>query len=91
MLNEKFCQKLKDAGFLQGSKSVHIPILSELIEACGVGDKDIVLWRFEGEWFADLMKDGKYGDVAEPNPEQGSTPEESMARLWLKLHNTRDE
>ena len=59
-----------------------IPTLSELIEACGEGFgsldhfRDVELWR-------------AYGDRVEDPIEfqgEGKTPEEVVARLWLKLY-----
>lgn len=75
------------------------PTLSELIEACGKTyeeDKDFVLWfSQEGydedddmNWHAGYYGYGNYvyiDDYPSPN-EEGKTPEEAVARLWLELN-----
>ena len=59
---------------------VHIPNLSELIEACGDG-----FWSLnrtlEGTWFVEAM------DWCETVP--GNTAEEAVANLYLALHGSK--
>lgn len=59
---------------------VYIPTLSELITACG--EKGFSLNECEGKW---LCKGGgdKYTAVV------GNTKEESIANLWLALHDKK--
>lgn len=62
------------------------PNLSELIEACG--DAFYGIYRADGLWHASAGKDAP----PESNlflltfDEEGSTPEEAVARLWLALN-----
>lgn len=69
----------------------YLPTLSELIEACG--EINLVLWKFENKWFAGNLgeKTGSYSEFyidSYPDPsEEGSTPEEAVANLFLTLHN----
>ena len=86
----EICKQLKDAGFpqnfVEGRKAIvksnnndycFEPTLSELIEACG--EEFYALWvRGDNTWFA--CKD--MGDIGA----EGSTPEESVAKLWLALN-----
>tara|TARA_B110000503_G_C6933088_1_gene323649 strand:- start:141 stop:602 length:462 start_codon:yes stop_codon:yes gene_type:complete len=67
--------------------TVYKPSLSELIEACGGSFNHLSYVREEGEmdadgnvlsWVAKAIHD--FGEC------QGSTPEESVANLYLKLH-----
>lgn len=92
--------KLKDCGFPQGTSAfltdpncteldsvgshshgdceVYPPTLSELIEACG--EKFVALTLYKaGEWIAQ----GENIDGQE-----GTIPEEAVARLYLALHTT---
>lgn len=90
----ELAKELKDGGFpsecweitsLVGAKvEAMTPTLSELIEACGEG-------RLLLERCYDTAKSGL--DVVEywiaqqgMNREQGATPEEAVARLWLALN-----
>ena len=99
-MNYKLAKQLKDAGFPQEKKKLdggdyisdpkcmgdcepsciaYIPTLSELIKACGNGFENLSSIR--GSWFANY--DGwrvKIIDV------KGKTPEEAVAKLWLKLN-----
>lgn len=77
----------------------YVPTLSELIEACGrtktqkwVGDQEreinFVLWFNGTNWSAGYYVYGDENYIDDyPNPdEQGSTPEEAVANLWLRLN-----
>ena len=70
---------------------VYFPTLSELIEACGEGFQ--VLFRdddgFEAESTGQHIEDAPYG--LGRYVEQGKTPEEAVARLWLALNTDKDE
>lgn len=65
----------------EDDEPVYLPTLSELIEACGEGLKELV--RHERYWEAlaidpvDGIPIGYY---------RGLTPEEAVARLWLALN-----
>ena len=65
---------------------LYVPTLSELIEACG---KDFMLTNERGKWDAwsgsenDFVRMGEAGAKYEC---QGSTPEESVANLYLALN-----
>lgn len=71
---------------------VYIPTLFELIQACG--EDGIFLWKYKNEWYADDI-DAKYhcfsNDYIDDkfNPEKGSSPEEAVANLCLKLKNQK--
>lgn len=64
----------RDIWEIEIKKVVYKPTLSELIEACGDGFD--ALYNQKSEWQAEA--DMKYG--------YGSTPEESVANLWLALN-----
>jgi len=59
---------------------IKVPTLSELIEACGEG-----FWRLirqeRGKWFADRVRTGY----------EASTPEEAVAKLWLRLNGFQEK
>lgn len=59
-----------------------IPTLSELIEACGNGFQSLINNKEEG-WIAFTNRKDETGERMET---EGKTPEESVARLYLKLH-----
>ncbi len=61
---------------------VYIPTLSELIEACGMPSVAGFVSCTNGEWYASLKTKNEYGMEYEG---KGKTPEESVAKLWLKL------
>ena len=78
----------------------YCPTLSELIEACG--KMFFVLTRFweSDTWFANNYFGENPGCYADPKTEElicpgingiGKTPEEAVAKLWLKLneHKTK--
>jgi hypothetical protein len=87
----KLATELKDAGFPQNFnehprqigetdlETVSLPTLEELIEACG---NDIArVWRVrDSGWCATGTND--FLD------EQGATPTEAVARLWLALQSS---
>ena len=100
-MNYKLAKQLKDAGFpqsfseeggsvmdkealekkgefesLEDKHWVYIPTLSELIEACGEGMK-FELIRAQAGWCA------KTRGIMILNQE---TPQEAVAKLWLKLN-----
>jgi len=102
MISYKLAKKLKDAGFPQGEEGIYIsssgivrdiaikamketgqafysPTLSELIEACGVKLK---LMGEKGDWYVST-----YEMELENETIRGKTPEEAVAKLWLKLNN----
>ena len=65
-----------------------IPTLSELIEACGL--KGFVMWELNGIIYAgkdDTAGRGQnyYDDYPHPL-EEGLTPEEAVANLWLAIN-----
>lgn len=70
-----------DATFVGFSSGVGVfhPTLSELIEACGENGLKIALIQLDNGWQAS----GRQGIGIE----QGSTPEEAVANLYLALRN----
>lgn len=95
-MNYELAKQLKDAGFPQKTKCSECgmdwydtkPTLSELIEACGVGNKyqfRLLAYWSENDtvWQADL-KPFNNGEKDEYG--LGSTPEEAVAKLWLELN-----
>ncbi len=81
-------RKIKELGFIQSGKgtyyfmakedSLYVPELSELIEACGDGYFKLV--HPIGKWCAQM-------GLEENLPwYEGSTPEEAVAKLWIKLN-----
>jgi hypothetical protein len=92
-MDHALLKELRDAGcslcFNQGDNDgIHIPTLSELIEACGEDfDYLMLMGRQRKErWCAHSH--------VQPVPEgdyingYGKTPEEAVARLWLALNRT---
>jgi hypothetical protein len=88
--------ELKDAGFPQGGSGnwvgdpdavvmrsgdrVYAPTLSELIEACG--DQFLTLRRSNDVWEGiGGVNDGTHSRYQQ----QGASPDEAVARLWLAL------
>ena len=93
-MNYKLAKQLKEAGFpeiqwsgiridgVESEVKYHLPTLSELIGACG-------------DEFGELQRDkDAVGDVIfiaihrsiKDMAEYGKTPEEAVAKLWLKLN-----
>lgn len=76
-----------------GKESECFPTLSELIEACGTEFSELKLIigyaLDDTEWWAcsrnKFNKEGK--NIRGAGGMIGKTPEEAMARLWLKLNN----
>ncbi len=70
----------------QLDSEVYYPTLSELIESCG---KDFnILWNCGEHWHAGNYTYGSchYVDDYPYRNEEGLTPEEAVARLWLAIH-----
>lgn len=91
-MNYELALKLKDAGFPQHSTThepvflnrlgistddAYNPILSELIEACGLNT-----------FLLEKLSNGKWYAYQNGNPRQGvgTTPEDAVANLWLELN-----
>jgi hypothetical protein len=71
------------------NEKFYIPTLSELIAS--VGYKGFVMWELEGKFYAGKDEDAcrgvnYYDDYPYPL-EEGSTPEEAVAKLWLALNS----
>jgi hypothetical protein len=96
-MNYELAKELKDAGFPQEghkvifpdkeiytfNEPIHVPTLSELIEACG--DCGLALIQTDQEaWEAKSGYD--VDDYTEKG--EGSTPEEAVARLWLAINKS---
>ncbi|SRR6266567_123296 len=64
-----------------------IPILEELIEACGEKFNRLLAYHDTGDWEAtsEENSDGFFKSAS------GKTPTEAVARLWLALHSTKNE
>jgi len=85
MITYELAKQLKDAGWVfpvgnwVEDKYLTLPTLSELIEACG--EHFGQLKRYTNAWQVmdcyDLVVTGK-------------TPEEAVAKLWLKLYGTKN-
>lgn len=72
------------------SKDDHFPLicsptLSELIEACG--DMFTSLTRNRNGSWSTMSKSGKKYPEFDWTASDGKTPEEAVAKLWLKLHD----
>jgi hypothetical protein len=74
-------------GDAENVKDWFIPILEELIEACGEKFDRLVAYHDKGAWDAASKKDsdGFFKSAS------GKTPAEAVARLWLALHNMTNE
>lgn len=98
----ELAKQLKDSGFPQnqaleelgGNKKwipeykewIDIPTLSELIEACGEGFKNLSKMGDKNWGANNIMEQQLNGSYKLNEPKgYGSTPEESVARLWLAL------
>lgn len=67
-------------------KMVKVPTLSELIEACGEGFKNLSKMGDKNWGANNIMEQQLNGSYKLNEPKgYGSTPEESVARLWLAL------
>lgn len=101
-MNYKLAKQLKDAGFpikefIYDEKNYVINItLSKLIEACGEDFAELERPTEEQEWFASV-KTNEEKDICKkcgtrtvaPICEYGKTPEEAIAKLWLKLNKNK--
>lgn len=75
------------------SDQLSIPDLSTLIEKC---DVNIILWKWENEFYADVVKEqcinnpfsqtGELIEVYGNSNFSGKTPESAVAKLWLKIN-----
>lgn len=100
MISYKLALQLKEAGFPLKARPVgldfftdpatniyEIPTLSELIEACGDGFTRLSYDSISKDWDAGKYWEGRRGDPEHwVVIESGSTPEEAVAKLWLKLN-----
>jgi hypothetical protein len=96
----ELAKELKDAGFwrpnfpkispLNGSRltdeqmivAIQMTTLSELIEACG--NKFSMLTKRKDCWAARSMYQDRHTNIRH-GLEEGKTPEEAVAKLWLAL------
>jgi len=87
-MNYKLAKQLKDAGFPQnikedeirwtkGFENIKNPTLSELIEECGKEFKSLERAKRSRTWWA-----FGFGAINV----NAKTPEEAVAKLWLKLN-----
>jgi hypothetical protein len=102
-MNYEVEKQLKDAGFtskshvlaripgVKGVEQLPDPTLSELIEACGGGYKS--LNRMVGNPFKYFSskpdKTVWWSAPLENIVNEGATPEEAVARLWLQLQSNK--
>lgn len=99
-MNYELAKELKEAGFpitkvtwtwkTGDVEGEHLPnpSLSELIETCGKDNEkgEFTLYWDLKEWVSGYYED-TWGEPRQHNIEEtGSTPEESVARLWLALN-----
>jgi hypothetical protein len=61
------------------------PTLSELIEACG-DEFDNLTRDYESSWKCNYYSSDDGYDDEQIYSSVGKTPEEAVAKLWLKLH-----
>lgn len=84
----ELAKELKDAGFPQNMPQMDgwpcKPTLSELIEECGKAMYG--MYRADVLWHATGGKDVDDDRFMITFEEDGSTPEEAVARLWLALN-----
>lgn len=83
--NAKFpkCDAHTEHRYIDGS---YYPTLGELIYACGDG---IILFKTKSNWVAGIFGQGWdtwYIDGDLSNVNEGSTPEEAVAKLWKELN-----
>jgi hypothetical protein len=74
-------------GNAENVKGWFVPILEELIEACGKHFDRLLAYHDTGDWEATSEKDsdGSFKSAS------GKTPTEAVARLWLALHSMKNE
>jgi len=70
-------------------RSVYVPTLSELIEACGDREKNydqpfFLNFVYKDRWDTGYSSQGN--DPFTPIEVSGSTPEEAVANLWLAIN-----
>lgn len=80
-------------GLLFGDSTLngtYLPTLEELVDAC----EEVVLWPYDRKWYAGKPNDGDLGGRGTnyydeyPSPcEEGSSPSEAVANLWLSLND----
>lgn len=80
-LHYKLTRKQQDSMLFVGVEVLSAPTLLELIEACG--NKFAHLKRYYPSGIWEAATDGY--------EQQGSTPEEAVANLWISLHPKKDE
>mgnify|MGYP001607368985 FL=1 len=85
----------KEDSFEKDGEIIQVPTLEELIEACGKNKEDayskFILWFCPseyGNWHAGEMEycSESYVDDYPQNTENGETPEEAVANLWLTIN-----
>jgi len=67
----------------------YIPTLSELIEACGKEFGGLTRGEPDADWFA--HNNTQSDDEVEKISKYGKTPEEAVAKLWLKLNEQNEK
>lgn len=72
----KHCIEYSEATY---NETITDPYLHELIEACNA-EFTTLFRRNDGTWLANGSRGSNFTDL------KGSTPEESVARLWLALN-----
>ena len=68
----------------------YYPTLEKLITACG--KEGFVMWEYGGKFYAGKDRDSYKNEHCfdgYPFPEEGITPEEAVANLWLSLNNKK--
>lgn len=72
----------KHVGFVNKYGTYEVPTLSELVEGCGDFFKKLIRFS-DDDWWAGFYEHKYF--------ESGKTPEEAVAKLWLKLNTDRAE
>ena len=74
-------------GNAENVKGWFVPVLEELIEACGRRFDRLLAYHDTGDWEATSEKDsdGLFKSAC------GKTPTAAVARLWLALHSMKNE
>jgi len=68
-----------------GDDYVSCPTLSELIKACVTNKEENCIYRLDYDWF-ERQWEASAGTADQHFACFGSTPEESVAKLWLELN-----
>lgn len=76
--SEKFAKFGNIENIIDKSDKIAIPLLSELIDACGEGDFMLTWHKDKKLWLSSINTPDIIGE--------GSTPEEAVAHLWLALN-----